>query len=188
MRHLSVLILCGLVTACSSNTNQTNVLDNSTSTLGYLEVPAGFSVEVFAEGVEGARQMALGENGIIYIGTRRTGENGKLYAVIDSDNDYKADEVTVIASGLRMPNGVAYKDGDLYVSEVSNIWRYDDIDQTYDQNRNLFYYVMIIRQNLVMVGNTLHLVLMINYTFRLAHLVTYAIMKMKIRSMLQLPE
>lgn len=61
MRHLSVLILCGLVTACSSNTNQTNVLDNSTSTLGYLEVPAGFSVEVFAEGVEGARQMALGE-------------------------------------------------------------------------------------------------------------------------------
>jgi glucose/arabinose dehydrogenase len=133
MRTSIIIIALLIGISCNQENNTNEFLTLTKQTLGYLEVPAGFSVDVFAEGVEGARQMALGDDGIIYIGTRRTGENGKLYAVIDSDNDFKADEVTVVASGLRMPNGVAYRDGDLYVAEVSNIWRYDDIDETYNQ-------------------------------------------------------
>ena len=59
--------------------------------------------------------MALSPNGIVYVGTRRTGDNGKIYAVIDDDNDFRADTVKTIASGLRMPNGVAFLDNDLYI-------------------------------------------------------------------------
>jgi glucose/arabinose dehydrogenase len=94
--------------------------------LGFLEAPAGFKVEVYAKDVPNARQMALGKDGIIYVGSRR---DGRVHAVVDFDHDYKADTVYTIASDLRMPNGVAYKDGNLYVAEVSKIWRFDAIDE-----------------------------------------------------------
>lgn len=94
--------------------------------LGYLKAPAGFQVTVFAENVPNARQLAKSPSGIIYAGSRRA---GKVYAIVDSDNDFKADTVYTIADGLRLPSGIAYKDGDLYVAAVSEIWRFDDIDE-----------------------------------------------------------
>jgi len=67
---------------------------------------------------------------VLFVGTR--GE-GKVYAVIDRDGDQKADEILTIARGLNMPNGVAYRDGSLYVAEVSRILRFDDIaDRLYN--------------------------------------------------------
>ncbi len=133
MARISFFAILVFILSCNTTT-ESDLITNYESTFGYLEVPPGFEVEVFAEGVEGARQMAMSPNGIIYVGTRRTGANGKVYAVIDEDNDYKADTVKVIASGLRLPNGVAFLDNDLYVAEVSNIWKYEDIDQNMDSN------------------------------------------------------
>jgi glucose/arabinose dehydrogenase len=75
--------------------------------------------------VENARSMVMSPSGVLYIGNR----NGdKVYAVKDTDGDFKADKKWVIASGLNMPNGVAFKDGDLYVAEVSRILKYSDIE------------------------------------------------------------
>jgi glucose/arabinose dehydrogenase len=89
-----------------------------------IKLPAGFKIEVFAE-VENARSLAISPSGIIYVGNR----NGdKVFAIKDSDGDYKADKKWVIASGLNMPNGVAFKDGDLYVAEVSRITKYVAIE------------------------------------------------------------
>jgi len=51
-----------------------------------------------------------------------------VYAVKDTDGDFKADKKWTIASGLNMPNGVAFKDGDLYVAEVSRITKYVGIE------------------------------------------------------------
>lgn len=129
-----ILPLLFIVFACSPTTQSNKILDDSSTALGYLEVPKGFDVEVFATGVEGARQMAMSSDGIIYVGTRRTGDNGKIYAVIDSNKDYVADSVHVVASGLRMPNGVAMRGSDLFVAEVSNIWKFKNIDSNYDAN------------------------------------------------------
>src|SRR5690606_515291 len=39
------------------------------------------------------------------------------------------EERHVIASGLNSPNGVAWRDGDLYVAEISRILRFEDIDK-----------------------------------------------------------
>ncbi len=116
--------------ACSSSEQETNAPDNKTTqiSLGFLEAPEGFSVEEFSDHVPGARQLAVSPSGVVYVGTRKTGEDGKVYAVVDSDRDFKADTVYTIISGLRMPNGVAFKDGDLYVAEISNIWRFEDIE------------------------------------------------------------
>jgi glucose/arabinose dehydrogenase len=92
-------------------------------------VPAGFHVEVFAEGVENGRAMVLGPRGTLFVGTRTS---GKLFAVVDRDGDHKADRVVVLASGLDQPNGVAMRNGALYVATASKILRYDDIERHLD--------------------------------------------------------
>lgn len=89
-----------------------------------LHIPEGFSLSVYADNLPGARSLALGDNGVVFVGTGREGE---VYAIQDSDADGLADKRYVIATKLLMPNGVAYKDGTLYVAEVNRISRYEHI-------------------------------------------------------------
>lgn len=92
--------------------------------LSTIKLPPGFSISVYAE-VDNARSMTLSPSGTLYVGNR---SGDKVYAVRDTDGDFKADKRWVIASGLNMPNGVAFKDGDLYVAEVSRILKFKDIE------------------------------------------------------------
>ena len=91
--------------------------------LDKLSLPPGFSIAVYAERVPGARSMALGSDGTVFVGTRAR----VVHAVVDRNHDFKADEVLTVASGLTTPNGVAFKDGALYVAETSRISRYDGV-------------------------------------------------------------
>lgn len=92
--------------------------------LDKIRLPAGFKIEVYAE-VDNARSMSISPSGTLFVGNR----NGdKVYAVKDVDGDYKADKKWVIASGKNMPNGVAFKEGDLYVAEVSRILKFPNIE------------------------------------------------------------
>ena len=95
-----------------------------------LTLPDGFSIELYASDVNNARQMALADDGTVFVGSRGAGE---LHAVVDSDKDGKADKVIKIAENLNMPSGMTYRNGDLYVSEVSKILRYPDIEKNYDK-------------------------------------------------------
>jgi glucose/arabinose dehydrogenase len=89
--------------------------------LDRLHLPPGFEIEVFAE-VPGARSLAVAEGGReVYVGTRRQ----DLYAVLDSERDGIADGVLHVATGLNVPNGVAAKDGRLYVAEQNRVIRFD---------------------------------------------------------------
>ena len=89
-----------------------------------IKLPPGFQIEVFAEGVNDARSMALGDQGTLFVSTRQA---GFVYAI--KHDGRKATLVTTIARGLNMPNGVALKDGALYVAEVDKIWRFDAIEK-----------------------------------------------------------
>jgi glucose/arabinose dehydrogenase len=100
----------------------------ASTSLGSLVLPAGFHAEVFAE-VENAREMALGPRGTVFVGSQRA---GNVYAVVDRDGDHEADQVMTIATGLRQPNGVAMRDGALYVATPSQLLRFDDIEQHLD--------------------------------------------------------
>jgi len=93
--------------------------------LDALSVPKGFSITVYASDVTGARSMALGARGTVFVGTR--GE-GLVYAVRDTTGGATADIVDTIAVGLHMPNGVDVLAGDLYVAEVGRVLRYGDIE------------------------------------------------------------
>jgi len=98
--------------------------------LDTIKLPPGFSIAVFSDKVRGARSLTLSPKGIVYVGTMGT---GNVYAVVDRDHDGKADEVHTIASGLHSPNGVAWKDGALYVAEISRVLRFDGIDDRLTQ-------------------------------------------------------
>jgi glucose/arabinose dehydrogenase len=92
--------------------------------LSTIKLPAGFSIAIYAE-VEDARSMAMSPGGTLFVGNR---SDDKVYAVKDTDGDKKADRKWVIASGLNMPNGVAFRDGALYVAENSVVSRWDNIE------------------------------------------------------------
>lgn len=108
-----------LLTLFSSSTYSNGELH-----LDKIKLPPGFKIEVYAGNVPGARSMTLSPNDTLFVGTR----NGEVYAIVDKNKDNKADEVITIAQGLNMPNGVAFRDGSLYVAEVSRVIRYDNIE------------------------------------------------------------
>ena len=101
----------------------------SASPVDRLTVPPGFHLSVFAEKVENAREMALGTQGTVFVGSRTA---GKVHAIVDTNGDYKADRVVVIATGLDQPNGVAMRNGALYVATASRLLRFDDIERHLD--------------------------------------------------------
>ncbi len=90
-----------------------------------IKLPPGFTISVYAENIPGARSLALSPSGTLFVGTRQA---GRVYAVLDQDRDMQADQVITLAEGLEMPNGVALRDGDLYVAEVHRILRYGQIE------------------------------------------------------------
>jgi glucose/arabinose dehydrogenase len=99
--------------------------------LDAISLPPGFQIEVYAEGLQAARQMALAADGTVFVGSfgQFTGapEVGNIYAVRDTDGDGTADEVMTILSGLTVPNGVAFRDGALFIAENNRITRYNNI-------------------------------------------------------------
>ena len=91
---------------------------------GDIALPPGFRIAVYAPDVPNARQMAAGPPGVLFVGSRSA---GKVYAVVDRDGDHRADHVHVLAQGLNLPSGLAFREGSLYVAEVSRILRFPDI-------------------------------------------------------------
>ena len=89
-----------------------------------IRLPSGFRISLFADNLSGVRSMAPGPEGILFVGTRKA---GRVYALVDRDRDFKADRTIVLAKGLRMPNGVAFRNGHLYVAEVHRVIRFENI-------------------------------------------------------------
>lgn len=87
-----------------------------------LKLPSHFKIDVYAR-VPDARSMTLGENNIVFVGSK---EAGDVYALLP-ELDHQHAQTKIIASKLDMPNGVAFYQGDLYVAEVQKILRYKNI-------------------------------------------------------------
>jgi glucose/arabinose dehydrogenase len=97
--------------------------------LDTIKLPHHFHISLFAGHVPDARSMALGSEGTLFVGSRTA---GKVYALVDRNGDGKAEELFTIARGLDMPNGVAFREGSLYVAEVDRVIRYDAIEKRLD--------------------------------------------------------
>ena len=90
--------------------------------LDQIKLPPGFKIELVAH-ADHAREMAWGAKGTLFVGSTQA---GKVYA-INLKPGTVATPVT-IASGLKTPVGLAFRDGALYVSAVDRILRFDDIE------------------------------------------------------------
>src|SRR3954468_17694649 len=91
-----------------------------------LKVPAGFKVEVWADGIPEARSLALGDKGTVFVSNR----NAKsVYAVTDKGGKR---EVKTIVKAQDSPHGVVVSMGALFVAERGKITRYDGIEGKVD--------------------------------------------------------
>jgi glucose/arabinose dehydrogenase len=104
--------------------------DDFQEKLAQIELPAGFRIHLFAVGVENARQLALGDKGTVFAGSRKA---GKVHAVVDRDGDDVADRVYLLAENLEMPSGIEFQSGSLYVGALDRILRFDGIESRLEQ-------------------------------------------------------
>lgn len=140
MMRYTALLLALMTFGCQSEVKTEETKDDQGTTeapaaavegidLSTLNLPEGFEISVFADGIDNARSIAMSPSGTIFIGNRN---EGRVWAVRDEDGDYKADKKWIIAEDLKLPNGVAFRDGSLFVAEVSKLWRYDNIEDNLD--------------------------------------------------------
>ncbi len=90
-----------------------------------ISLPAGFKISIYAEGVQNARSMTLSPKGTLFVGTR---SDGNVYALEDTNGDHKVDRKHTLITGMNMPNGVAFRDADLFFAEVDKVWVWRDIE------------------------------------------------------------
>ena len=104
--------------------------------LGAIQLPPGFRVNVFAEGLGYARMMAFNSQGDLVLtapsrevagdtchGGNCTRHDGRVYLLPDRNRDGVADQTIVLAEGLDRPHGIAYREGGLYVAEHGRVVR-----------------------------------------------------------------
>lgn len=122
---LPVVIVLGIAGLAGCNPFVQNIKEISKERLDSISLPDGFKIALYASDVKNARSMAMGNNGTLFVGSRSA---GNVYAILDTNHDFRADETIVIASGLKSPNGVAFREGDLYVAEISRIIMFPGIE------------------------------------------------------------
>jgi glucose/arabinose dehydrogenase len=96
--------------------------------LAKLKLPPGFNIEVYAAGMANARSLAEGDKGTVFVGSRLV---GNVYAITNRDGKRT---VKTLLSGLYRPNGVAFKDGTLYIAELSKVSKIDKVEDVIDSS------------------------------------------------------
>jgi glucose/arabinose dehydrogenase len=91
-----------------------------------LKLPPGFNIEVYASGIANTRSLRVGDKGTVFVGTRF---GNKVTAIVKKDGKT---EIKTVASGLYRPNGLAYHNGTLYIAELSQISKIDNIENVLD--------------------------------------------------------
>jgi glucose/arabinose dehydrogenase len=117
-RSIVMLVVTSMIWSAGSVAQSALPLDRIT-------LPQGFVIETVAR-VPNARAMTWGSEGTLFVGSANA---GSVYAVtLPRAGTQDAAKVRIIASNLREPAGVAFRNGALYVSAISRILRYDDIE------------------------------------------------------------
>ncbi len=97
-----------------------------------LNVPDGFEITLYADGVISPRQITETNDGFIIVGSK---SGDKILALYDKDKDGFAEEKIIIVSGLKNPTGVTYHNKNLYFAEIEEVWMIKNIDAWLSSNR-----------------------------------------------------
>lgn len=101
------------------------ILHLNSLNLDKIKLPEGFKISLFAKDIITAREISVSPDGTVFVGSK----NGIVYAIRDNNKDFIADRVYIIAKNLNMPVGVNYHNGDLYVSEINRILKFNNIEK-----------------------------------------------------------
>ena len=121
----SLVVVCFFCFLSCESQAQTKQMSEYDALLKNINLPEGFEISIYAANIVDARSLARTEDGkTVFVSNRR---RRNVYALTDTDGDMVADKVDTILSGWNSPNGLAFKDGDLYVAEINRIHRFPDI-------------------------------------------------------------
>lgn len=84
-------------------------------------VPDGFSISLFAEGLVHARNMALAPNGDVFIAEPNA---GRVTVLRDTDSDGISDETFTYIDNLNMPHGIAFVEGAVLIGNKVGVHKY----------------------------------------------------------------
>ena len=123
---LAVIGLALFASACGSTLDSSARVPDDTATGrvaaldGRLRVPPGFTVSYYAADIPGVRFMAIGPDGAVY--ASQPGR-GRIVRLPDANRDGAADSLSVVATGLNQPHGLAFHKNALYVANTDGVVR-----------------------------------------------------------------
>ena len=120
---LFVVLGISLVISVDSN--------SADSITGKLRVPEGFEIGIYADGVKGARFMALGPDGVVYLSQPKS---GRVVALYDEDGDGRVESKETIVEGLKRPHGIAFHGDDLWIAETGRVIMFADYHGGHAEN------------------------------------------------------
>ena len=135
-RHIAVVLALGLMAGCSSEGPDPTAFgdaDDPEEALLQSEIalPDGFEINIFARDIVRPRSMVLGDDGTVFVGTYffTKGVTSPVYALRDLNGDGRSDYRREIRNGFNTPNGLAFKDGTLWIVDEDRVWRIDEVEQ-----------------------------------------------------------
>ncbi|MFQ6371639.1 PQQ-dependent sugar dehydrogenase [Shewanella sp. YIC-542] len=91
-----------------------------------ITVTKGFGVSLYATELGDAKQIAVGDEGTLFVGSRKS---GIITALVDSNHDGRVDRRYMVAKDLDYPEALAFHDGNLYAALEDRIVVFNDIEQ-----------------------------------------------------------
>ena len=92
-----------------------------------LKAPKGFKIDVYVTGMVNARSLREGDKGTIFVSSRLS---DKIYAITEKNGKREAKPVL---TGLFRPNGIVFHNGTLYIAELSQVSKVENIEDKLDQ-------------------------------------------------------
>ncbi|GAB4511581.1 MAG: sorbosone dehydrogenase family protein [Anaerolineae bacterium] len=110
----------GLANAVNGEAIITQTVPFDPTYLDRLQLPEGFTINIFAQGLGNARWLHVMPDGTVFL-TRRA--EGDVIALTDADGDGVADEpqVNVVASDLPFVHGIAYNGAQVYLATDTDV-------------------------------------------------------------------
>lgn len=111
------------VLACSSKNSVSAQSSKPASgvDLSRLKLPDGFRISIFAQAPD-ARMLTWTPGGVLLVSET---DDGNVVALPDPQNTGKALRSVTVVSGQRLPHGIAFYEGNLYVANEDAVVRYD---------------------------------------------------------------
>jgi len=126
-KKLFLLLISGLSSVCSfahdtSVTKRTTSPEKTPVVYSALQLPAGFSAVVLADSVGKARHLKVNKKGVIYVKLSKLVNGKGILRLADTNGDGHIDDIKGLADYVG--TGIVVKDGYLYASSNSSIFRY----------------------------------------------------------------